>query len=71
MTVFARGLLDRLFTRVYVPAEPAVLAADPLLASLSSDRRATLIAARDDDGLRFDVRLQGEDETVFLSYERR
>jgi protocatechuate 3,4-dioxygenase alpha subunit len=71
MTVFARGLLDRLFTRVYVPAEPGVLDADPLLASLSLVRRATLMAARDDDGLRFDVHLQGKDETVFLSYERR
>jgi protocatechuate 3,4-dioxygenase alpha subunit len=71
MTVFARGLLDRLFTRVYVPADSAVLAADPLLAALEPDRRATLIAARDDHGLRFDIHLQGEGETVFLSYDRR
>ena len=50
MTVFARGLLDRLFTRVYLPDHP-LLAADPLLASLPEDRRRTLIAGRDHDGL--------------------
>ena len=69
MTVFARGLLDRLFTRVYLPDDEAVLAADPLLASLDASERATLVARREDDGsLRFDVRLQGEGETVFLCF---
>jgi protocatechuate 3,4-dioxygenase, alpha subunit len=68
MTVFARGLLDRLFTRVYLP-DPAAVAADPFLASLPADRRATLVARREDDGsLGFDVRLQGEHETVFLAF---
>lgn len=67
MTVFARGLLNRLFTRVYVPGHPG-LSNDPLLTSLPDDRRATLVAARDDDGLRFDVILQGAGETVFLTY---
>lgn len=70
MTVFARGLLDRLFTRVYLPDER--LAGDPLLASLSPSRRETLIAVPDEHGLRFDVRLQagsdGRAETVFLRY---
>ncbi len=70
LTVFARGLLDRLFTRVYLPGDDAVLAADPLLASLPSERRETLIAARDETGFVFDVRLQGEGETVFLTYPR-
>ncbi|MEH3140410.1 MAG: protocatechuate 3,4-dioxygenase subunit alpha [Mycobacterium kyogaense] len=66
VTVFGRGLLNRLFTRAYVPG-PA-LDSDPLLASLPADRRLTLIAERDATGLRFDVSLQGPDETVFLRY---
>lgn len=68
MTVFARGLLNRLFTRVYLPGDDAALAADPLLASLPDDRRRTLIADREGDTVNFDVRLQGQDETVFLRY---
>ena len=68
MTVFARGLLNRLFTRVYLPADEASLGADPLLGSLPQERRRTLVAVADGDELRFDVRLQGEDETVFLRY---
>lgn len=71
MTVFARGLLNRLFTRVYLPGDDARLADDPLLSSLEPDRRDTLVATREPDGsLRFDVRLQGEGETVFLRYPR-
>lgn len=66
VTVFGRGLLNRLFTRAYVPG-PA-LDRDPLLAALPADRRRTLIAERDATGLRFDVSLQGPDETVFLRY---
>ena len=69
LTVFARGLLNRLFTRIYLPEDTAALAADPLLRSLPEERRRTLIARREQDGsLRFDVRLQGEAETVFLRY---
>lgn len=67
LTVFARGLLNRLFTRVYLPEHDAI-GSDPLLASLPADRRETLIAGRDGDGLLFDITLQGEGETVFLSY---
>ncbi len=70
LTVFARGLLDRLHTRVYLPADGALSAADPLLSSVPAARRSTLVAVPDERGLRFDVRLQGEDETVFLSYPR-
>lgn len=69
ITVFARGLLDRLFTRAYVPGRPS-LADDALLASLPEDRRTTLIATADAAGFRFDIRLQGERETVFLAYPR-
>ena len=69
LVVFARGLLNRLFTRVYLPEDAQALANDPLLASLPPQRRDTLIATREADGsLRFDVHLQGERETVFLTY---
>ena len=68
VTVFARGLLDRLFTRVYLPGNDAALAADPLLAALPPHRRDTLVARREPEGLRFDVVLQGERETVFLAH---
>jgi len=74
LTVFARGLLDRLSTRAYLPAaspaEEAALAADPLLAGLAPARRDTLVARAEEGGLRFDVVLQGPGETVFLTYPR-
>lgn len=69
VTVFARGLLNRVFTRAYVPSE--ALADDPLLASLPTERHDTMIAAPDDHGLRFDIQLQSSatrPETVFLRY---
>jgi protocatechuate 3,4-dioxygenase alpha subunit len=66
VTIFARGLLDRLFTRAYLPEHQD----DPFLATVAADRRATLVAARDDTGWVFDVHLQGDRETVFLSYPR-
>jgi protocatechuate 3,4-dioxygenase alpha subunit len=66
LTVFARGLLNRLFTRAYLPDA----ADDPFLATVDADRRSTLLAARDETGYVFDVHLQGENETVFLSYPR-
>lgn len=71
LTVFARGLMNRLFTRAYLPEGADALAGDRLLASLSERRRQTLVAAREADGsLRFDVHLQGDAETVFLTYPR-
>jgi protocatechuate 3,4-dioxygenase alpha subunit len=66
LTVFARGLLDRLRTRVYLPVDDAVLAADPLLSSLPAERRSTLVATAEPGGYAFDVVLQGDRETVFL-----
>ncbi|MGW0582934.1 protocatechuate 3,4-dioxygenase subunit alpha [Streptomyces sp. NPDC002920] len=68
--VFARGLLVHLYTRIYLPGDDAALAADPLLGGLDPARRDTLIAK--DDGratYRFDIRLQGEGETVFLEFQ--
>ena len=71
VTVFARGLLNRLFTRAYVPGDTGALAADPLLSGLDEDRRQSLLAVREPDGsLRFDIRLQGDRETVFLTFPR-
>lgn len=70
VAVFARGLMNRLFTRVYLPENVAALAKDPLLSSLDPERRKTLIARRDPDGgLTWDIRLQGEGETVFLDFQ--
>ena len=70
VAVFARGLTNRLFTRIYLPENEEALAQDPLLSSLDPERRNTLIARRDaDGGLTFDIRLQGEGETVFLDFQ--
>jgi protocatechuate 3,4-dioxygenase, alpha subunit len=67
VTVFARGLLHRVVTRVYFPEDASLHTADPVLSGLDEAARSTLIAVPEDDGYRFDVRLQGPDETVFFS----
>lgn len=74
VTVFARGLLHRLLTRVYLPprdaAERAALERDPLLRAVTPERVPTLLGSRQDDGsVRFDVHLQGPHETVFLDHD--
>ena len=61
VTLFARGLLRGLNTRIYFPGED-----DAVLSSVDPKRRHTLVALRDGNVLRFDVRLQGTDETVFF-----
>jgi protocatechuate 3,4-dioxygenase alpha subunit len=67
VSVFARGMLDRSVTRIYFPDEAAANDADPVLATVPAHRRATLIAVPAGDGLlRFDIRMQGPDETVFF-----
>ena len=66
MSVFARGMLRRAVTRVYFGDEAEANAADPLLQEVPDDRAATLVAAWVDGGYRFDVRIQGDQETVFL-----
>ena len=67
VTLFARGLLKPLRTRVYLAPEAAVRS-DPLLAPIaSSPRLATLVARRTGNEYRWDVRLQGEGETVFFA----
>jgi protocatechuate 3,4-dioxygenase, alpha subunit len=67
LAVFARGMLLHLYTRIYFEGE-AANAADPVLALVPEDRRVTLIAARGQGGAvyRFDIRLQGDSETVFF-----
>ncbi|QDI67848.1 protocatechuate 3,4-dioxygenase subunit alpha [Streptomyces calvus] len=68
--VFARGLLVHLFTRIYLPDDGTVLASDPLLSRLAADRRDTVVAGAEGEGTyRFDIRLQGEGETVFLEFQ--
>jgi len=64
--VFARGLLKHLVTRMYFPDEADANAADPLLSSLDPADAATLVAVPAGDTLRFDIRLQGDGQTVFL-----
>jgi protocatechuate 3,4-dioxygenase, alpha subunit len=64
LSLFARGLLNRLVTRVYLTDAEA--AADPVLSGLDDARRATLVAARTADGYAFDIHLQGPHETVFF-----
>jgi protocatechuate 3,4-dioxygenase alpha subunit len=68
VSVFARGLLDRVVTRMYFPDEQTANAADPALSSIQPPRRrATLIAVPEPGGeLRFDIYLQGDRETVFF-----
>jgi protocatechuate 3,4-dioxygenase alpha subunit len=67
--LYARGLPDKLHTRIYLPDDAAALASDPLLTSLSPAERATLIATRTAEGhLNHNIRLQGEEETLFLAF---
>ncbi|HXV81801.1 MAG TPA: protocatechuate 3,4-dioxygenase subunit alpha [Candidatus Binatia bacterium] len=70
VTVFARGMLIHAYTRIYLGDEPAN-ETDPVLTSIKNKgRRQTLIATREEKNgkiaYRFDIRLQGENETVFF-----
>jgi len=69
LAIFARGMLLQLYSRIYFGGE-AANAADPVLALVPSDRRGTLIAARQPGGgnaaYRLDIHLQGDNETVFF-----
>ncbi|MGV2291686.1 protocatechuate 3,4-dioxygenase subunit alpha [Trinickia sp. YCB016] len=68
--VLMRGILLHAFTRIYFDDEAAANAADPVLEAVPANRRATLIARRDAQAggnvYRFDIRMQGEGETVFF-----
>ena len=68
LAVYARGMLLHLYTRIYFSGE-AANAADPVLALVPADRRATLIAARKGGAgsvYVLDIHLQGDKETVFF-----
>jgi protocatechuate 3,4-dioxygenase, alpha subunit len=66
VSIFARGLLRRLVTRVYFADEPAANAADPVLAGLPEAARSTLLAGPAAGGYHLDIHLQGEHGTVFF-----
>jgi len=67
VSVFARGLLKRLVTRIYFPDEGDANASDPVLSSIEDpEHGGTLIARDEGDALRFDIRLQGDNETAFF-----
>jgi protocatechuate 3,4-dioxygenase, alpha subunit len=61
LSVFGRGLLRHLNTRVYFPGRE-----DAIPGEVAPERRHTLVAHPDGGVLRFDIRLQGDDETVFF-----
>jgi protocatechuate 3,4-dioxygenase alpha subunit len=67
VSIFARGLLHRCVTRIYFADEAAANAVDPVLLAVPAHRRATLLATPMASGYRFDIRLQGADETVFFA----
>jgi protocatechuate 3,4-dioxygenase alpha subunit len=68
VSVFARGLLRRLVTRIYFGDEAERNVEDPVLASLGGEAdRGTLLAAPVASGYRFDINLQGADETLFFA----
>jgi protocatechuate 3,4-dioxygenase, alpha subunit len=73
VTLFSRGLLNHVVTRLYFENEPAN-AGDPILQCVPADRRPTLLARRVASSeladkmlvYRFDIILQGEGETAFF-----
>lgn len=67
VSVFARGMLHRCVTRIYFADETAANTADPVLARVPEQRRATLLAVPVEHGYRFDIHLQGSEETVFFA----
>lgn len=68
VTLFMRGLLKPVHTRLYFPDEPSN-ESDPVLNAVPAARRSTLIARKAVEGvLEWDLHMQGEHETVFFSY---
>jgi protocatechuate 3,4-dioxygenase alpha subunit len=65
VSVFGRGVIKRLVTRIYFE-DAAENPSDPILALVPAERRDTLVARQVDDAWRFDIVLQGERETVFF-----
>ena len=70
VSVFARGLLKPVVTRIYFPDEAEANAADPVLSSIEDpELRETLIAHNEGGVLRFDIHLQGENQTAFFEFQ--
>ncbi len=66
-----RGMLTHAYTRLYFSDEAEANARDPVLQSVPEERRATLIAQREETPAaaalyRFDIHMQGDEETVFF-----
>jgi protocatechuate 3,4-dioxygenase alpha subunit len=70
--VFMRGLPTHVYTRMYFPEDTSAHEDDPVLNSVPEERRSTLIAERVDDNgatvYRFDIHMQGDNETVFFDF---
>jgi protocatechuate 3,4-dioxygenase, alpha subunit len=66
MLVFMRGILKAALTRVYFPDE-AANESDPVLTGVPEEQRARLVATVDGESLRFDVRMQGDEQTPFFT----
>ena len=68
VSLFARGVLKRMATRIYFPDEAEANEADPVLSTIADpEERATLVAREEDGALRFDIRLQGDRQTAFFA----
>lgn len=67
VSLFARGMLNRVVTRIYFADEEQANASDPVLSRVPAQRRPTLLAQPTADGYAIDLRIQGESETVFFS----
>lgn len=68
VSVFARGLLQRLVTRCYFGDEERANAADRVLRTLGDGVAATMVAPAEDGTYRFDIHVQGEKETAFFAW---
>ncbi len=67
VSVLGRGILTRLVTRIYFDDDPAANGEDAILGLVPPHRRQTLLAQTKGDGrYRFDIIVQGENETVFF-----
>ncbi len=68
--IFARGMLERLYTRLYFPEDTQAHTGDPVLLALPESQRPKLIASRTDDGYSLTVYVQDSDpdgvETPFF-----
>ncbi|HVW17107.1 MAG TPA: protocatechuate 3,4-dioxygenase subunit alpha [Solirubrobacteraceae bacterium] len=67
VSVFARGMLHRVVTRIYFADEEEANAADPVLRTVPAERRHTLLAQPVDGGYEIDIHVQGPNETVFFA----